>query len=179
MGLIFSSDIAPEGEEVRVPLCEEEQMLSIEDQRRRIAAEGAPRLHVFQRVANRSRAKDPRSRLLYGDERHIRGHNFSGPGTHIHDRWVRETPPFNEVDACSREHDIVYYQVARKEGMEAAERRRLFREADKRARVCYDRHPRDRGYEVARAMLRGKRAIEQNAPRVVSSRILGDYSAAV
>ena len=70
---------------------------------------------TFRFLSNqyRSRFCDGRARPLLGDPQEIHPlcANFIGPYTHIWDPYVRSYPPFNDVDAAARQHDIDYYNA--------------------------------------------------------------------
>ena len=104
-----------------------------------------------------------RSRRLYEGEFHIPLHNFSGPGTRIDLKEVRDFPPYNEVDACSKTHDLDYVDIKDRKTKGIITKEQASKEimdADRKAIECYDKHPSDWGYSAAKAGIRGKLGIE-------------------
>lgn len=44
----------------------------------------------------------------YLPELHLPGHNFTGPGTKLRKRLLRQDKPVNKLDAAAKEHDMEY-----------------------------------------------------------------------
>lgn len=108
-------------------------------------------------------AKDPehkRSRRLYEGELHIPLHNFTGPGTRIDLPEVRNFPPYNDIDACSKEHDLEYVRIKALKGITDTEKAKLIKDADRKAIECYDKHKNEYGYSLAKAGISGKMGVE-------------------
>jgi hypothetical protein len=102
-------------------------------------------------------------------------HQFTGPGTPIDDPSVRNAKPFNDIDACSKQHDFDY-EAAQKAPNEK-ERAKLIREADIKAVACYSKYPNENGYLVAKSGINGKMALEKVLPILIKS-VAPTYSGA-
>ena len=66
------------------------------------------------RVINSIRASvcGPNSRpLLPGENLTFLCSNYTGPGTNIREKVLNQVPPASQVDACSMNHDIHYYNI--------------------------------------------------------------------
>jgi hypothetical protein len=108
-------------------------------------------------------AKDPehkRSRRLYEGELHVPLHNFTGPGTRMDLPEVRNFPPYNDIDACSKEHDLEYEKIKKMKGISKEEKAKLIKGADRKAIECYDKHKDEYGYSLAKAGISGKMSVE-------------------
>lgn len=132
-------------------------------------------LKAFRKFANKYRKKycNGKSRPLYPGELHFKCHNFTGPGTEIWRKNVRDMAPFNAIDACSKQHDLDY--------MEAVEqpddvRKEMIRQADKDVIECYNRYPKENGYRVAKMGINSKMKLEQVLP-IVARSLFGKISA--
>jgi hypothetical protein len=99
-----------------------------------------------------------KSRKLLDGEKHYGCHNFTGPGTRIDLPEVKNFKPYNNIDACSKQHDIDYMN---NKGNPAG-----IHEADKKALACYDRYSNENGYIAARAGIGIKAAAEQGLSAV-------------
>lgn len=121
----------------------------------------------FQIAANAYRkvACQGRARPLELGEFHFGCHQFTGPGTKI-DKY-RNAIPYNDIDNCSRTHDIEYEEADREP--DKKKRERLIREADLRAIECYDKYPKENGYLAARAGINGKVHFEKILPTLAKS----------
>lgn len=132
---------------------------------------------AFRKVANAYRSKFCRnSRPLKEGEIHYGCHNFTGPGTRIDLKSVQNTEPYNSIDACSKQHDLDYKDALEADVTEN-ERKEMIRDADHRVVACYDRHPRDNGYRIAKLGINSKMRIEDAIPFVARS-MFGNISAA-
>lgn len=107
-----------------------------------------------------------RSRLLYQGEKHVPLHNFTGPGTRMDLKEVRDFPPYNGIDACSKVHDFEYVDIERS-NMTKEQKAQAIMDADKKAIDCYDEthnNPKhkddDYGYLPARSVIKGKFSLE-------------------
>lgn len=114
---------------------------------------------------------------MFLGEFHISGpivgnHSFSGPGTRLDIPAVRNFPPINQIDACSRTHDFSYEKF---KNLTPDARRKAIRQADLKALKCYDRNKRIGGYTFARNGIAAKIALEDNTPEL-ARRLLGDLS---
>jgi hypothetical protein len=115
---------------------------------------------AFQTVANAGRA--PPARKLHEGELHYGNHSFTGPGTRLDLPEVRKHAPVNNVDACSRAHDIAYEQANQEP--DRVKRAQIIRQADRDAVQCYAQHKGDDGYLAATAGIQGKMAAENHIP---------------
>jgi hypothetical protein len=95
---------------------------------------GSAKSRAFQAASNTYRAYSKKVegkknvRQLYDGEIHYGLHGYTGPGTRIDIPSVRNGTPFNNIDACSKTHDIVYEKIfqmplgrARQEAMRNAD----------------------------------------------------------
>jgi hypothetical protein len=114
---------------------------------------------VFQFVGNLWRAKNcgGLARPLEYGELHYGCHNYTGPGTRLD--LHPDVKPYNDIDACSKKHDEDYAKAS--VATDPLEYARLIRKADEDAISCYDRFPKEDGYEAARAGIKGKLDAEQ------------------
>lgn len=124
---------------------------------------------LFKTMANfyRKRFCDGKARQLKDGEYHYGCHNFTGPGTRIDLEDVRNTIPYNDIDACSKQHDIDY-----ENGKNNPEK---IREADEKVLKCYDKYPTENGYNVGKLGINGKMALENLFPMLVRS-VAPDFS---
>lgn len=131
---------------------------------------------IFMKTANAYRRNycNGKSRPLYKGEFHLGCHNFTGPGTRVDLESVRNYPPYNAIDACSRTHDLDYMKAVEEPD---AERKKLIVEADKRVIKCYDQHPNDSGYTIAKTGINSKMKLDKVLPKVSKS-VFGKISAA-
>lgn len=118
---------------------------------------------LFQTSANiyRKYFCNGKARQLLPGEYHYGCHNFTGPGTRIDLPQVLNYAPYNDIDACSRQHDIDYSN--------AQGNPHLIREADKKVLQCYDKYPNENGYNVAKLGINAKMNIENALPLLVKS----------
>jgi hypothetical protein len=124
---------------------------------------------VFQGVSNAQRfvskniLRDKRPiRYLMEGEIHLPSHNFTGPGTAVHQPSVRNHDPYNNIDACSKKHDLEFDEIFKMPL--GKEREQRIRDADERAIACYDQFPDDDGYVLARGGINSKMRIEDISP---------------
>jgi hypothetical protein len=117
----------------------------------------------FQKVSNlyRKFACKGKSRPLLDGEYHYGCHNYTGPGTRIELPNVMNYKPYNNIDACSRQHDIDY---SNSQGNP-----RLIREADEKVINCYDKYPNDNGYKIAKMGINSKMKLENALPVLMQS----------
>lgn len=118
---------------------------------------------LFQKAANYYRKNfcQGKSRPLKDGEYHLGCHNFTGPGTRIDLPEVLNYKPYNNIDACSKQHDIDYTNANGDPN--------LIREADKKAIICYDKYKNESGYTAARNGINNKMKIENIMPQLVRS----------
>jgi hypothetical protein len=108
----------------------------------------------------RKRACSGKSRMLMDGEKHLGCHNYTGPGTRIDLKEVQDYKPYNEIDNCSRNHDLDYLEA---DGMtDPVQKAHAIRIADEKAITCYDRYPNVSGYAQAKAGIRSKMHFEDN-----------------
>jgi hypothetical protein len=131
---------------------------------------------LFMRVANYYRRNycNGKARPLYPGEYHLGCHNFTGPGTRIDLPEVRNYAPYNDIDACSRQHDLDYYNAFK---LPDAEKKKLIREADHRVIECYNKYPNESGYNASKLGINSKMGLENVIP-IVARSVLGKISAA-
>lgn len=110
-----------------------------------------------------------KSRPLLDGELHFGCHNFSGPGTRIDLKEVQDYPPYNDIDNCSRTHDLDYMN-ALKQG-----RKDLIRQADIDVINCYKKYPNENGYNASMLGINSKMKLEDVLP-IVSRSVLGELS---
>jgi hypothetical protein len=133
---------------------------------------------VFKNISNAQRYV---SKEVIGDNRpirylkegeiHLPNHNFTGPGTRIDDPDVRGFQPYNGVDACSKQHDIEFNDIFKMPL--GPERQKKIREADTKVLECYDNHPNDAGYTMAKTGLNSKINLEDISP-MIFDKIMGE-----
>jgi len=100
------------------------------------------------------------TRNLYDGEYHFGCHNFTGPGTRIDLQDVRSAKPYNDIDNCSRIHDLDYMFA----DMEKDEKKhaKLIRQADEKVLDCYNRFKHENGYDLANFFIKHKVTAEKN-----------------
>jgi hypothetical protein len=136
------------------------------------------RVKVFQGVSNAQRfvEKNMRGnknpiRYLQAGEIHVPLHNFTGPGTKVDQAAVRNHEPYNEIDACSKVHDLEFNRLFKMPlGRERSEG---IRKADREALECYARHKNADGYRLAAGGINAKIALEDLSPTIFD-KIMGE-----
>lgn len=117
----------------------------------------------YQKVANlyRKLACKGKARQLYDSEYHYGCHNFTGPGTRIDLPDVLNYAPYNNIDGCSKQHDIDYLNAHNNpEGI---------RQADEKVINCYNKYPKDNGYNIAKLGINAKMKLEDALPQLMKS----------
>jgi hypothetical protein len=116
---------------------------------------------AFQLAMNeyRKRFCGGRSRPLELGELHYGCHNYSGPGTVLNDK-TRDFKAYNDIDNCSRLHDIVYDRLE-KSKMSKEKKALEIRKADEEALSCYNKYPNEDGFKLARLGIQGKLTAEK------------------
>lgn len=109
--------------------------------------------------------KHLRSRRLYDGEYHVPLHNFTGPGTRMDLKEVREHKPYNGIDACSKQHDLDYEEIKKgtyrgRQTSTKEEKSKAIMDADREAIECYNKHQNEYGYTAAKAGISGKLKLE-------------------
>lgn len=117
-----------------------------------------------------------KARPLYDGEYHIPCHNFSGPGT-ILNEYTLSYPPYNNIDNCSRTHDIAYDEAFKEN--DETKRKQMIREADIKALECYDKFKNEQGYNLAKLGILGKVKAEQYLPSGITSKIFGKWKGGI
>ena len=127
---------------------------------------------IFKNVSNayRKRFCDNRARPLYDGEIHVNCANWEGPGTRIDLPEVRNYPPYNNVDACARTHDLDYEQA----GKNLAQKESMIRSADIKFNNCIDKFPNEHPYYELGKLILLKTKIEDLLP-IFSKTIFGKY----
>lgn len=117
----------------------------------------------FKTISNiyRNNFCNGKARKLLKGEYHLGCHNFTGPGTRIDLPEVRNYPPYNDIDACSRQHDIDYSNSNNNPN--------LIREADEKVINCYNKYPNESGYSAAKLGINSKMKLEDVLPILVKS----------
>ena len=110
-------------------------------------------------------------RYLKRGEIHVPNHGFTGPQTRLDLAEVRNFPPYNNIDACSRTHDFQFNEIFKMP--EGPERRQAIRNADKEAIECYDKYPNEDGYRLAKMGINNKMRLEDLSPQLFNM-IMGE-----
>ena len=112
-------------------------------------------------------------RYLKEGEVHLMNHNFTGPGTRIDLAEVRNFQPYNNIDACSKVHDIEFDEIFKMPlGKERSEK---IREADRKVLNCYDKYPNESGYTLAKTGINSKIRLEDLSPALFDKIMGEDY----
>lgn len=132
-------------------------------------AAGSIATKAFQYLANRYRKSNcnGKARQLYDGEINLGCHNFTGPGTRIDIPSVLNYPPYNDIDNCSRLHDIAYGKADLEKNL--TKKREIIRRADEVAIKCYNQFPNESGYFAAKSGINGKMSLENVFPIVIRS----------
>ncbi len=120
---------------------------------------------VVANVLNAYRGKtcDPvRTRKLLPGELHPGCASYCGPGTRIDLPEVRNFPPYNDVDAICREHDLNYEHSSKLPQQEAEIYRR---KSDNWMMEQLKKFPQQELHDLAKATISGKVAVEDLVPR--------------
>jgi|SRR5580693_381860 hypothetical protein len=122
----------------------------------------------FRKIANLYRRNycNGKARQLKDGEYHLGCHNFTGPGTRIDLPEVANYPPYNDIDNCSKQHDLDYLEASEKD---AETRARMIRDADRRVIECYQRYPNESGYKAALLGINSKMKLEDVIPILMKS----------
>lgn len=138
------------------------------------------RAKIFQTVSNAQRfvSKNIKGnkrpiRYLKKNEIHLMNHNFTGPQTRIDLPEVRNFQPYNNIDACSKVHDIEFNEIFKMPlGRERSEK---IREADRKVLECYDKYPNESGYRLAKLGINSKIRLEDLSPTIFDKIMGQDY----
>ena len=93
---------------------------------------------------------DGKSRPLVEGEYHYGCHNYTGPGTRMD--LYPDYKPFNNIDNCSRMHDLAYYNIGKDLNsgkISKTDAAKLVHQADIDAINCYNQFPNEDGYQAA------------------------------
>lgn len=138
---------------------------------------------VFQTISNGQRfvskniLRDSRPiRYLKDGEIHLPNHNFTGPGTRVDLPEVRHFKPYNNIDGCSKIHDLEFDEIFRMPP--GPEREQLIRNADEKVIECYNQFPNESGYNLARMGINSKMGLEDLSPTVFDMIMGEDYRGA-
>ena len=129
------------------------------------------RARIFQITSNAQRFVAKRRgnkkpiRYLEKNEYHVPLHNFTGPGTKIELDHVRNHLPYNEIDACSKVHDIEFDRLF-KLPVGSKERREGIRKADRVALACYAKYKGQEGFRLAYGGINTKILLEDLDPNL-------------
>lgn len=137
------------------------------------------RSKIFQGVSNAQRFYEKNVkgnkkpiRYLFPSEFHVApGHNFTGPGTRMDLPEVRNHKPYNEIDACSKVHDIEFDRIFKMPQGKA--RKEAIRKADREALECYNKHKNVQGYKLAHGGINSKITLEDINPDLFD-KIMGE-----
>ncbi len=130
---------------------------------------------IFRSAANLYRKIfcNGKARPLLRGEIHPGCQNFSGPGTRIDLQEVLNYPPYNDIDKCSKQHDIEY-GVAFNE-KDRKKREQMIRESDDKVLECYDKYKNQESYTASKTGIKSKITAEKLLPSFLSNKIFGKY----
>ncbi len=117
-------------------------------------------MFAVNKYINKVDPEHKRSRNLLDGELHVPLHNFTGPGTRIDLAAVRNFPPYNNIDKCSREHDLAYDRIKNDTSLSKETKAEAIMTADKDAIKCYDETPKEYGHDAAKLGISGKLGLE-------------------
>ena len=127
--------------------------------------------HRFYEKNSRGNTKP--IRYLKEGEIHVPLHGFTGPGTRIDLPEVRNFKPYNNIDACSKTHDLAFEKLFKMPlGKERSEG---IRKADKEALECYSKYPSEAGYQLAYNGINSKIALENISPMLFDKLMGQEY----
>lgn len=119
---------------------------------------------AFQQIANFMRKPfNEKTRPLLLGEFHYGKHNFTGPGTRVDLPEVKNFKPYNNIDNCSRTHDLDFLRIF--EMKDTKKREKAIRKADKKAIKCYQKYPNEDGFLAGMIGLNSKIGIENVSPQ--------------
>jgi hypothetical protein len=121
---------------------------------------------AYQYAANtyRKLACSNKARPLMDGELHPKCWNFCGPGTRIDLKEVQDTPPYDNIDAVCRDHDLDYYAAKGK-----PDQPQLIRKADKKMLNSLEKYKNDSGYSLAKSAISGKVKAEDTLKDLIGS----------
>jgi len=130
-----------------------------------------------QRFVSKRRGNKKPIRYLEKGEIHLPNHNFTGPGTKIELDHVRNFSPYNEIDACSKVHDIEFNRLF-KLPLGSKERVEGIRKADREALECYSQHKNQEGFRLAYGGINTKILLEDLDPNLFDKLMGKEYRGA-
>ena len=129
-----------------------------------------------QRFVSKRRGNKKPIRYLEKGEIHLPNHNFTGPGTKIDQERVRNHLPYNDIDACSKIHDVEFDRLFKLSlGKERSEG---IRKADREALACYAQHKGQEGYRLAYGGINTKILLEDLDPSLFDKLMGKEYRGA-
>ena len=129
-----------------------------------------------QRFVSKRRGNKKPIRYLEKGEIHLPNHNFTGPGTMIEQEHVRNHAPYNDIDACSKVHDIEFDRLFKLPlGKERSEG---IRKADRAALECYAQHKEQEGFRLAYGGINTKILLEDLDPSLFDTLMGKEYRGA-
>lgn len=118
-----------------------------------------------------------KARPLEEGEYHPFCANFTGPGTRVDLPEVLNYEPYNNVDACAKEHDILYDRAFKETDSEKS--KKLIREADNIFLECIEKYRNEEPYyTLAKTGISGKVLLEDYLPSL-SSLIFKKYTGGI
>ena len=121
----------------------------------------------------RKNSCDGKSRDLEYGEIHPLCANFEGPGTRLDLPEVRNYPPYNDVDACAKTHDLEYEQIFIIDNEN--EREGKIRQADNKFLNCIEPYKNEEPYySIGKLGIQGKMSAEELIPTLTKA-ISGNY----
>ena len=115
-------------------------------------------------------------RYLKLGELHLKNHNFTGPGTRVDLAEVANHAPYNDIDACSKIHDLEYERIFKMP--KGREREQAIRDADIESIKCYNKHRGEHGYRLASTGINSKMLFENVDPSTFEDLLSDDYKGA-
>lgn len=80
---------------------------------------------------------------------------------------VRNTKPYNNIDACSKQHDLDYLEASKEKDPE--KKAKLIRQADDKVINCYNKHSSENGYTAAKLGIGSKISLEDWIPMLIKA----------
>jgi hypothetical protein len=127
---------------------------------------------IFKKAANAYRrvACSDKARPLLDGELHPKCWNFCGPGTRIDLPEVRNTTPYDGIDAVCKQHDIDYYDAKDK-----PDKPQKIRLADIKMLDSLESHKNESGYSLAKAAISGKVTAENILKDLIKDKFKEHY----
>ncbi len=115
---------------------------------------------AYQKLVNeyRKRYCNGKARQLEFGEIHPLCANYEGPGTRID--LHPKTPPFNNIDNCSRIHDLKYEDIKKEKDL--IKKALMIQKADQEAIDCFNQYPNEEPYyTLGKLGLTGKLTLDK------------------